>query len=155
MSVARTTLLPMLVLTGLLALASPASAAVVARIDEATALTLPGSAANVVVGNPAVADVSIIDRRRIAILGRTYGTTNIMAFDATGRMIYNGLVTVTSPSAGHISMFRGAQVYNFTCGPRCERTPMPGEEGPTVYNPYAQPYKDYGDRTKAQAQGGN
>ena len=149
----RTPLLPLIALVGTLALSAPASAGVVARIDEATAVTLSGSAASVIVGNPAVADVNIVDRRRIAVLGRTYGTTNIMVFDAAGRMIYNDLVTVTSPSAGHVSMFRGALVNNYTCGPRCERTPMPGEEGASVYNPYSQPYKDYADRAKGP--GGN
>jgi Flp pilus assembly secretin CpaC len=153
MSASAKTLLPMLALIGALALAQPAAAGIIARIDEATAITLPGSAASVIVGNPAVADVNIVDRRRIAVLGRAYGTTNVMVYDAGGRLIYNGLVTVTSPSAGHVSMFRGALVHNFTCGPRCERTPMPGEESTTVYNPYAQPYKDYGDRAKPP--GGN
>ena len=148
------TMLPMLALAGALILAAPASAGVVARIDEATAITLTGSAASVIVGNPAVADVNIIDRRRIAVLGRTYGTTNVMVYDAAGRLIYNGLITVTSPSAGHVSMYRGTLVHNFTCGPRCERTPMPGEESSTVYNPFAQPYKDYSDRAKPPS-GGN
>ncbi len=147
------TLLPLLALVGTLALAAPASAAITARIDEATAVTLSGSAANVVVGNPAIADVSIVDRRRIAVLGRAYGTTNVMVFDAAGRIIYNSLVTVTSPSAGHVSMFRGPIVHNYTCGPRCERTPMPGEPSDGVYAPYSQPYKDYSDRAKAPTAG--
>ncbi len=144
-------LLPLVALVGTLALAAPASAGIIARIDEATAVTLSGSASSVIVGNPSIADVSIVDRRRIAVLGRTYGTTNVMVFDAAGRMIYNGLVTVTSPSAGHVSLFRGAAVHNYTCGPRCERTPMPGEPADGVYTPYSQPYKDYADRTKAPA----
>ena len=148
------TLIPLLALVGTLALAAPAAAGVIARIDEATAVTLSGSAANVVVGNPSIADVSIIDRHRIAVLGRSYGTTNVMVFDAAGRVIYNGLVTVTSPSAGHVALFRGASVHNFTCGPRCERTPMPGEQADGVYTPYSQPYKDYADRAKPAA-GGN
>ena len=154
MSAARKTFLPLLALIGALSLAAPASAGIIARIDEATAVSLSGSAASVIVGNPAVADVSIVDRRRIAVLGRTYGTTNVMVFDAAGRVIYNGLVTVTSPSAGHVSMFRGAAVHNYTCGPRCERTPMPGEQADGVYSLYAPPYKDYADRAKGPA-GGN
>ena len=145
------TALPMLALVGALALSTPASAGVIARIDEATAVTLSGSAASVIVGNPAVADVNIVDRRRIAVLGRTYGTTNVMVYDAAGRLIYNGLITVTSPSAGHVQLFRGAAVHNYTCGPRCERTPMPGEPADGVYTPYSTPYKDYADRAKAPA----
>jgi hypothetical protein len=150
---AARTLIPLLALLGTLALAAPASAAIAARIDEATAVTLSGTASSIIVGNPSVADVSIIDRHRIAVLGRTYGTTNVMVFDAAGRVIYNGLVTVTSPSAGHVSMFRGASLQNYSCGPRCERTPMPGEAS-DIYQAYATPYKEYTDRAKPPA-GGN
>ena len=153
MSASAKTLLPLLALVGALSLAAPASAGIIARIDEATAVTLSGSAASVIVGNPAVADVNIVDRRRIAVLGRTYGTTNVMVYDAAGRLIYNGLVTVTSPSAGHVQLFRGAALSNYTCGPRCERTPMPGEPSDGVYTVYAQPYKDYADRAKPPTSG--
>ena len=106
-------LAPMAAFAAVLALAAPAAAGVLAHIDEATAITLGGSASSVVVGNPSIADATIVDRRRVAILGRSYGTTNVMVFDAAGRVIYNGLVTVGAPSAGHVSMFRGANVYNF------------------------------------------
>ena len=147
-------LIPLIALAGVIATAAPAAAhaGVTARIDEATAITLSGPAASVVIGNPSIADATIVDRRRIAILGRSYGTTNVMVFDANGRVIYNGLVTVTSPSAGHVSLYRGTAVHNFACGARCERTPMPGE--PTdVYQPFAPGYKDYGDRAKSGSPG--
>jgi hypothetical protein len=138
-----------------LAFAAPAAAGILAHIDEATAITLGGSASSVVVGNPAIADATIVDRRRIAVLGRSYGTTNVMVFDAAGRVIYNGLVTVGGPSAGHISMFRGPNVYNYACGDRCERTPMPGELNEGVYQGWSQPYKDYAERAKAPSAGNN
>lgn len=148
-------LVPLIAAAGCLAAAAPAAArGVLARIDEATAISLSGQAASVVVGNPSIADASIVDRRRIAILGRSYGTTNVMVFDAAGRVIYNGIVTVTSPSSGHVSVFRGPLVHNYTCGDRCERTPMPGETNDGVYQPYSQPYKDYSERAKAPG-GGN
>jgi hypothetical protein len=145
-------LLPLLV-AGLLSAASAASAGVLARIDEATAITLSGQAGSVVVGNPGIADATIIDRRRVAVLGRSYGTTNLLVFDPAGRVIYNGIITVTTPTAGHVSLFRGALVHNYSCGDRCERTPMPGELNDGVYQPYSQPYKDYSERSKPPAGG--
>jgi hypothetical protein len=148
-------LAPMAALAAVLAIAAPAAAGVLAHIDEATAISLGGAASSVVVGNPAIADATIVDRRRIAVLGRSYGTTNVMVFDAAGRVIYNGLVTVGAPSAGHVSLFRGPLVYNYACGDRCERSPMPGEMNEGVYQPYSQPIKDYADRAKAPSSGNN
>lgn len=133
----------------------PASAVTV-RIDQNAVVDLATPAGSVLVGNPAIADVSLITPRRVAILGRAYGLTNIIITDRMGHTIFKQDVNVAPASTGRISLYRGALVSNFACSPRCERTPMPGEEKTTVYETYAPPFKDYGDRARAEtsAQGG-
>ncbi|MGZ8370658.1 MAG: pilus assembly protein N-terminal domain-containing protein, partial [Caulobacteraceae bacterium] len=105
-------------------------------IDEATPVTLGGPVNNVVVGNPAVADVSVLDGRHLTVLGKGYGVTNVMAFDQGGRAVYNARVIVGPTDVGRVSVYRGREPYNYTCTGRCERNAMPGEHGPAVYNPY-------------------
>lgn len=135
--------------------ASAASAAVSVQLDQSTSVSLGGQASQVAVGNPAVADVSLIDRRHIMILGRAYGMTNLTVFDQAGRRIYETTVTVGSTGdSGRVSLFRGAEVQNYTCGPRCERTPLPGESTP-VYQNASGAYTDYAARAKAAANSGN
>ena len=70
-----------------------------------------------------------------------------------GRVIFQQEVNVAPAASGRVSLYRGPLVYNFACSPRCERTPMPGEEKTTVYEAYGPPYKDYSDRARAESQG--
>ena len=140
------------------AVAAPALAreAVVLRMDEGTPVSLSGAVSQVVGGNPSIADATVIDRHRLMVLGRSYGTTNVVAFDAAGRVIYDGSVVVVSPSYNHVTVYRGTLVHNFACGDHCERTPMPGEVT-EIYNGFAGAYSGYADRAKAAAgpQGGS
>lgn len=138
-----------------LAFAGGSSLAV--HLDETLPVTLSGAAGQIVVANPSVADVTLTDRRHLMILGRTYGETSVVVLDGVGRRIYATTVTVTPAMAGHVSVFRGAEVYNYACNDRCERTPLPGEDT-AVYQHAVTAYTEYPNRAKgaaATASGGN
>ncbi len=128
--------------------ASPADAVVV-RIDQNAVVDLSAPAGNIIVGNVSIADVSLINPRRIAILGRAYGLTNIIITDRMGRTIFRQEVNVAPAAIGRISLYRGPVVSNYACSPRCERTPMPGEDKEKNYDIYSTSYKDYGERAHA------
>lgn len=123
------------------------------RIDQASHITLPAPARDVVIGNPSVADVTIIDGRNLLVLGKSYGVTNIVVLDARGQTILDRQIVVSASDEGRVSFFRGPDVYNYSCSPRCERTPMPGERdsGSGVYGQWAPPYTAYADRAAAAA----
>ena len=101
--------------------AAPAVAAGLAvPLDGAVRLGLRGSAADVIVGNPGVADVAIVDARTVVVLGRAHGTTTLLVFDSARRVIWDGSVTVTAP-AGRITVHRGSEANQYACLSRCER----------------------------------
>ena len=110
----------------LTAVAAPASAGSLAvPLDGAVRLQLRGAAADVIVSNPAIADVAIVDDRTVVVLGRGHGTTGVMVFDAARRLIWEGPVTVTAP-AGRITIYRGAEEQQYACVNRCERAAVSG-----------------------------
>ena len=74
-------------------------------LDHAERLRVGGAAANVVVGNPAVADVTVVDSHTLYVLGRGYGSTGLDITDAEGRTLYAGDVTVVRP-ASSVSIYR-------------------------------------------------
>ncbi len=123
------------------------------RIDQTSRVTLSAPARDVFIGNPSVADVTIIDGRNLLILGKSYGVTNLVVLDARGRTILDRQIVVAAADDGRVSFYRGADVYNYSCSPRCERTPMPGERdsGSGVYSQWAPPYTSYTDRAAAAA----
>jgi hypothetical protein len=104
------------------------------KMDQSARLTLPAGARDVMVGNPAIIDVNVIDGRNLVVLGRGYGSTNILVIDTRGRTILDQQVTVVAADEGRVTVIRGqaaggspTHAENYGCAPGCERTPMPGE----------------------------
>jgi len=134
------------------AAASPHVArALTVPIDESAIVQTSAPIGSVMVGNPSIADVTVVDARRVAVLGRSYGMTNLIVLDRMGRPIMQQRVSVAPAQSGRVSLYRGPLVHNFACSPRCERTPMPGEEKGSAYEPYSTAYKDYDQRAKSDA----
>lgn len=90
------------------------------HLDQSTRVTLPSAARDVVVGNPAIADVAILDGRNILVLGKSYGVTSLMVTDIRGRTILNTQVVVSAADDGRVSFYRGPQVQTYACAQRCE-----------------------------------
>ena len=123
------------------------------KIDQAARITLPREAHDVIVGNPMIADVTMLDSRHLAVMGKSFGVTNILVSDADGRVIYNRQLLISSADTGHVQVYRAADLYNYACAPRCERSPMAGEPdtgGP--YSRYSGSAKDYAGRNKDATQ---
>lgn len=135
----------------LVGLAASGAGAATVRMDENTLINLRAPAGNVLVGNPSIADVTLITPQRIAILGRAYGVTNLIITDRMGRTIFSEEINVGQATRGRMSVYRGTLAVNFACAPHCERTPMPGEEKTVNYEPYAGAYKDYDERARGDA----
>jgi Flp pilus assembly secretin CpaC len=107
---------------GLLSAAAAVHAAsrVTVGINQGLRLQVGGSAANVVIANPAIADVTVVDAHSVIILGKGYGTTQIMVLDSTGRLLMDRIVTVNAPAEGQMTVYRGPLAQQYDCSPRCE-----------------------------------
>jgi Flp pilus assembly secretin CpaC len=98
-------------------------------LDEVRTLTFETPVSTVYVGNPSIADVTMIDARHAFVQGKGYGRTNIMALNHDNVMVYNNHVTVTGiESGGTVTLHRGIQRVTLNCiGSHCETTPTPGD----------------------------
>ena len=120
-----------------------------APIDQGIRLALPPGTQTVMIGNPEIADVSVLDSRNAMIMGRMYGVTNLIAIDGHGRTLLDRQVVVSSPEVNRVTAYRGGptgmHTENYACSPRCERTPMPGETQ-NDYQNYSVAVNDYTKR---------
>ena len=129
-----------LFVAALFTVAAPALAAQTAAVnlglDEVHTLTFRAPVATVYVGNPAIADITMIDARHAFVQGKAYGRTNIVALNHDGVQVFNTGVSVTGgESSGTVTLNRGSQRITLNCaGGRCEPTPMPGD-GKGGYDP--------------------
>lgn len=111
------------------AYAASKSDSVALALDEVHTLTFRTPVSTVYVGNPTIADVTMIDAKHAFVQGKGYGRTNIVALNRDNVMVFNTHVTVTgSEGSGTVILNRGAQRVTLNCaGGRCEPTPMPGD----------------------------
>ena len=120
----------------LLLLAAPAAAhaALTVPIDQTRRVTFGGTAANIVVGNPDIADVNVIDGRNLMVVGKRFGVTNLVVLDAAGRTLFDSEVVVSAGSGSMVSITRGVQNFDYACTPNCQQV---AGEAPTVLTPPA------------------
>jgi len=112
-----TTATPALIL--LVAAASVQAQSLNVEIDRSSRIGLNGSAASVIVGNPAIADVTVVDANTLFVTGKGYGVTEIVAVDAIGRTLFQGEIVVTGGSTGSVRVWRGAQATELACAASC------------------------------------
>lgn len=98
------------------------------EINQTRALHLNAPAAAVMVGNPAIADVTVLGPQLVYVLGRSYGQTNFVALDKQGKQISAFDVNVVAPSSSTVTLTRGAGQLTYNCTPRCERVAAQGDD---------------------------
>jgi Flp pilus assembly secretin CpaC len=108
--------------------AALAAGGVIVPMDEARTVTFTKPATTVYIGNPAIADVNMVDPHHAFVLGKAFGTTNVIALDQAGREIANIYVSVSENRGSAVTLFRGAAQVTLACaGPRCQKSPTPGD----------------------------
>ncbi|WP_343794739.1 pilus assembly protein N-terminal domain-containing protein [Brevundimonas kwangchunensis] len=106
------------------------SASLNIEIDQARRVQLRGQAASVIVGNPQIADVTVVDAGTLYITGKGYGVTDIVAVDSIGRTVFQSQVVVTAgDGAGRVRVWRGATATEMACASSCSPS-VRGTSGP-------------------------
>ena len=114
-----------------LAPAAALAATLAVPLDQSALVTLSAPAHNVVIGNPAIADVAVADQRHIIITGKGQGVTNLVVTDAGGRAIFDREIVVGAQSGDRVALISGAAITSYTCAPVCQLS-APGAGGPSA-----------------------
>lgn len=105
------------------------------EIDQAQRVQLRGPAGSVVVGNPQIADVTVVDSNTLFITGKGYGVTEVVAVDPIGRTVFQSQVVVTDgDGTGRVRMWRGPQATEMACASSCSPS-VRGSSGPATPTP--------------------
>lgn len=98
-----------------------AAPSLVVPIDQSAAIALPRGVRDVLIGNPAIADVNVLDASKAVVLGKGYGVTNLIVIDQLGRTVMERQIVVAAPQSGRVSVIRGPRVDDYACASGCER----------------------------------
>ena len=124
--------LALALLLALPAIAAPAlaedDAPITVNVNLARVLRINAPAATVIVGNPAVADVTIQDPQTLVLTGKSFGQTNLIVLDGAGNPVADTLIEVVQLQAGTVTVYEGSARTSLACAPVCQPTIMLGDQ---------------------------
>ena len=98
-----------------------AAETIVVFLDQSRLMQLPDRAANVIVGNPLIADLSVQPGGLTVITGKSYGITNFIVTDRKGVVLMEKTVEVSGLGDRTVVVYRGADRETYSCTPMCSR----------------------------------
>ena len=114
--------------------ASPARAEtslIAVTLDQAKIARLPHGTTTLIVGNPMIADVTMLKNNdAMVITGKGFGQTNLIAIDAAGSVIDEQQVQVL-PAKTVLVLQSGASRVSYACNPDCMPTVQLGDDDKT------------------------
>lgn len=126
---------PLRSLAGGLALAVLGSAAaladasgIVVSMDRARIVKVPTGTQTLIIGNPLVADVTMLKGNgSMVVSGRSFGTTNLISLDASGNAIDETTIKVIAGNQSLV-VLRGTAQESYSCNPKCSPTVALGDD---------------------------
>lgn len=98
------------------------------NIDEARLIRLASPSAEVIVGNPTIADVSVQRSKVLVVTGKSFGLTNLIVLDDKGKEILNQKISVNADETRLVTLRKGVMRYSLHCTPICQSPLMVGDE---------------------------
>jgi hypothetical protein len=97
-------------------------------VDRAKVFDLPTTVRTLIIGNPMIADVTLLRAAgKMVVTGKGFGETNMIALDSAGNTVREMDVIVVAGSHALIVQ-RGMGRESYTCAPRCQPTAMLGDD---------------------------
>lgn len=97
-------------------------------IDQAKVIKSPPGTATLVIGNPAIADVSMLKGGvGMIVTGKGYGQTNLLSIDAEGNVLGEKQLRV-EPGNTVLVVQRGDSRASYSCNPICMPTVQLGDD---------------------------
>lgn len=100
---------------------------VTVRLDRAEIMRLPAGTDTIVVGNPIIADVTMLKTSgQLILTGKGFGDTNLVFLDSRGEVIAEARLLVRE-AAAMLVVQRGMDRETYACAPRCQPTVSLGD----------------------------
>lgn len=136
----RTRLACVAALTVLLGPASAIASDLIVRYDQSQLMRLSRPVAEIIIGNPSIADVTVQGNTLLVITGKTFGMTNIIALDADRNIIKDQRIIVERDENRVVNLHKAGVRQSYSCTPNCSPTLTIGDD------------KDYFDMIQKHAQ---
>lgn len=100
----------------------------IVKYDQSQLLRLPRPAAEIIIGNPTIADVSVQGGNLLVVTGKSFGITNIISLDADRNIIQDQRVMVQRDDVRVVNLQKAGKRETYNCSPQCNPTIMIGDD---------------------------
>ena len=101
---------------------------IVVSMDRARIVKVPTGTQTLIIGNPLVADVTMLKGNgSMVVSGRSFGTTNLISLDSSGNAIDETTIKVIAGNQSLVAL-RGTAQESYSCNPRCSPTVALGDD---------------------------
>lgn len=119
------------------------------EVNKASILKLTKVPSTIIIGNPALADVTPQENNVLVLVGKASGRTNIIILDSNGDIMHNYDIAVQEEQSGNLTVFKAGKQWSYSCAPYCERVINPNDDADAFTLNYGQVMAKTGQMTKA------
>ena len=113
---------------GLLPAVAATDVVIVATVDQARLVKIPAGTETLIIGNPTIADVTLLKQNNLMILTpKAFGETNFIALDRGGNPVAESMIQVVN-GIDALVVQRGMDRQSYSCAPRCQPTERLGDD---------------------------
>lgn len=100
----------------------------IVKYDQSQLLRLPRPVAEIIIGNPTIADVTVQANNLLVVTGKTFGITNVIALDAERNVIQDQRILVIREDAKVLNVQKGSKRESYNCSPQCNPSMVVGDD---------------------------
>ncbi len=98
------------------------------KYDQSQILRISRPVAEIIIGNPTIADVSVQSSKLLVITGKSFGMTNMILLDNEQNVILENRIIVQREQSQIVNLHRGTGRESYNCSPRCNPTLTVGDD---------------------------
>ena len=100
----------------------------IVKYDQSQLIRLSRPVAEIIVGNPAIADITVQSNDMLIITGKTFGITNVIMLDADRNIIQDQRILVTRDEVRSLQLMKGTKRESYNCAPQCNPSLVAGDD---------------------------
>ncbi len=100
----------------------------IVKYDQSQLLRLPRPVAEIIIGNPTIADVTVQAPNLLVVTGKTFGITNVIALDSERNIIQDQRVMVVREESKVVNVQKGTKRESYNCAPQCNPSLVVGDD---------------------------
>lgn len=123
----KSAVVAMIALSSHQSFAAEKDSTVFVSVDQAKVFRIDEAASTVIIGNPAIADVSVQDRSTLVVTGKAFGSTNLIILDKDNEPVVDEKIVVRYSEEDTVTITRNTTQQTYSCTPICNPTLRVGD----------------------------